>query len=215
MPPQGASIDVRRRATTRRARRSRRCRARPASSWPRRCSRTRRSTGFPDQNAAFLEVATGRADGIVVEDYLLAQFDKSNPGKLEKAAFAEPLDVQYGSWAVPKGNEDFVEYLDEWLCEAQDRRHARRAVQEELRRRGVPADAEPADGRVAALRPPDRRRGPAGLAARARGRRRRALRSASSTSASRSAARSTSSPGRASRSATTRARRDHVARAAR
>ena len=76
--------------------------------------------GLPDQNAAFLEVATGRADGIVVEDYLLAQFDKSNSGKLEAAPFSEPLDVQYGSWAVPKGHEDFVEYLDKWLCEAQD-----------------------------------------------------------------------------------------------
>jgi ABC-type amino acid transport substrate-binding protein len=76
--------------------------------------------GFPDQNAAFLEVATGRADGIVVEDYLLAQFQASNAGKLEKAAIAEPLDVQYGSWAVPKGNEAFIKYLDDWLCKAQN-----------------------------------------------------------------------------------------------
>jgi ABC-type amino acid transport substrate-binding protein len=75
--------------------------------------------GFPDQNAAFLEVATGRADAIVVEDYLLAQFQASNAGKLEKAAIAKPLDVQYGSWAVPKGNADFVKYLDTWLCKAQ------------------------------------------------------------------------------------------------
>ena len=75
--------------------------------------------GFPDQNAAFLEVATGRADGIVVEDYLLAQFQASNAGKLDKAAIDKPLDVQYGSWAVPKGNEDFVKYLDGWLCKAQ------------------------------------------------------------------------------------------------
>jgi ABC-type amino acid transport substrate-binding protein len=75
--------------------------------------------GFPDQNAAFLEVATGRADGIVVEDYLLAQFQASNAGKLEKAAIAKPLDVQYGSWAVPKGNDAFVKYLDTWLCKAQ------------------------------------------------------------------------------------------------
>jgi ABC-type amino acid transport substrate-binding protein len=75
--------------------------------------------GFPDQNAAFLEVATGRADGIVVEDYLLAQFQASNAGKLDKAAIDKPLDVQYGSWAVPKGNEDFVKYLDTWLCKAQ------------------------------------------------------------------------------------------------
>lgn len=76
-------------------------------------------TGFPDQNAAFLEVATGRADAIVVEDYLLAQFQASNPGKLEKARTPKPLDVQYGSWAVPKGHEAFVAYLDKWLCGAQ------------------------------------------------------------------------------------------------
>jgi ABC-type amino acid transport substrate-binding protein len=75
--------------------------------------------GFPDQNAAFLEVATGRADGTVVEDYLLAQFQASNPDKLEKAAIDKPLDVQYGSWAVPKGNDAFVEYLNTWLCAAQ------------------------------------------------------------------------------------------------
>jgi ABC-type amino acid transport substrate-binding protein len=75
--------------------------------------------GFPDQNAAFLEVATGRADGIVVEDYLLAQFQASNAGKLDKAAIDKPLDVQYGSWAVPKGNEEFIKYLDTWLCKAQ------------------------------------------------------------------------------------------------
>jgi ABC-type amino acid transport substrate-binding protein len=75
--------------------------------------------GFPDQNAAFLEVATGRADAVVVEDYLLAQFDKSNPNQLEQADIPEPLDVQYGSWAVPKGNEAFVQYLDQWLCEKQ------------------------------------------------------------------------------------------------
>jgi ABC-type amino acid transport substrate-binding protein len=76
--------------------------------------------GFPDQNAAFFEVATGRADGTVVEDYLLAQFQASNPNKLEKAAIAKPLDVQYGSWAVPKGNDAFVAFLDKWLCEKQN-----------------------------------------------------------------------------------------------
>lgn len=75
--------------------------------------------GFPDQNAAFLEVSTGRADAVVVEDYLLAQFQASNPDELEKAALGEPLQVEYGSWAVPKGNEDFVAYLDKWLCEKQ------------------------------------------------------------------------------------------------
>ena len=75
--------------------------------------------GFPDQNAAFLEVATGRADAVVVEDYLLAQFQASNADQLAKAELGEPLHVEYGSWAVPKGNEDFVAFLDKWLCEKQ------------------------------------------------------------------------------------------------
>ncbi len=75
--------------------------------------------GFPDQNAAFLEVATGRADGVVVENYLLAQYQASNPDELGEAALGEPLHVEYGSWAVPKGNEAFVAFLDKWLCEKQ------------------------------------------------------------------------------------------------
>jgi ABC-type amino acid transport substrate-binding protein len=75
--------------------------------------------GFPDQNAAFLEVATGRANAIVVEDYLLAQFQASNPNQLEKAQLPKPLDVQYGSWAVPKGRDAMVKRLDDWLCKAQ------------------------------------------------------------------------------------------------
>lgn len=76
-------------------------------------------TGFADQNAAFLQVATGRANGIVVEDYLLAQYQASNKNQLAKAAIGKPLDVQYGSWALPKGNTAFVNYLDTWLCARQ------------------------------------------------------------------------------------------------
>ena len=62
------------------------------------------SKSFPDQNAAFLEVATGRAHGIVVENYLLAQFNKSNGNTLKQVAFKKPLHVEYGSYAVQKGN---------------------------------------------------------------------------------------------------------------
>jgi ABC-type amino acid transport substrate-binding protein len=75
--------------------------------------------GFPDQNAAFLEVATGRADGVVVENYLLAQYQASNPDELAEAELGEPLHVEYGSWAVPKGNDAFIAFLDKWLCEKQ------------------------------------------------------------------------------------------------
>ncbi|NUR76797.1 MAG: transporter substrate-binding domain-containing protein [Thermoleophilia bacterium] len=79
-----------------------------------------KSMSFPDQNAAFLEVATGRANGIVVENYLLAQFNKSNPDKqLKQAAFPKPLHVEYGSWAVQKGNSALVKFLNSFICKAQ------------------------------------------------------------------------------------------------
>jgi len=79
------------------------------------------SKSFPDQNAAFLEVATGRADAIVVENYLVAQFNKSNPGnKLKEAPFKRPLTVEYGSWAVQKGNTALARYLSGFICKAQN-----------------------------------------------------------------------------------------------
>ena len=77
------------------------------------------SKSFPDQNAAFLEVATGRADAIVVENYLLAQFNKSNGNKLKQAAFPKPLHSEYGSWAVQKGNSALLKKLNQFLCTVQ------------------------------------------------------------------------------------------------
>ena len=77
------------------------------------------SKSFPDQNAAFLEVATGRADGIVVENYLLAQFNKSNGNKLKQVAFKKPLHVEYGSYAVQKGNTSLANYLSAFICKQQ------------------------------------------------------------------------------------------------
>ena len=77
------------------------------------------SKSFPDQNAAFLEVATGRADGIVVENYLLAQFNKSNGNKLKQVAFSKPLHVEYGSYAVQKGNTALASYLSKFICTVQ------------------------------------------------------------------------------------------------
>jgi ABC-type amino acid transport substrate-binding protein len=78
-----------------------------------------KSTSFPDQNAAFLQVATGRANGIVVENYLLAQFNKSNGNKLKQVAFPKPLHVEYGSYAVQKGNTALASYLSKFICTVQ------------------------------------------------------------------------------------------------
>jgi ABC-type amino acid transport substrate-binding protein len=77
------------------------------------------SRSFPDQNSAFLEVSTGRADGIVVENYLLAQFNKSNNNVLKQVAFKKPLHVEYGSYAVQKGNTALANYLSRFICSMQ------------------------------------------------------------------------------------------------
>jgi ABC-type amino acid transport substrate-binding protein len=76
--------------------------------------------GFGQQNAALLEVATGRAQGAVLEDYILAQFMASNKGQLKVADLPEPLAIGYGNWAVQKGNSKLVDALNEFLCGAQN-----------------------------------------------------------------------------------------------
>lgn len=73
-------------------------------------------TGFADQNAALLQVATGRAQGSVLEDYILANYQESNPGQVKKAELPEPLSIGYGSWAVQKGNSALQSALDSYLC---------------------------------------------------------------------------------------------------
>ena len=78
------------------------------------------SSSFPDQNAAFLEVATGRASGIVVENYLLAQFNKSNGNKLKQVPFPKPLHVEYGSYGVQKGNAKLAAGLSQFICKTQN-----------------------------------------------------------------------------------------------
>ena len=77
------------------------------------------SKSFVKQNAAFLEVATGRANAIVVENYLLAAFQKANPGKLKLVKLAKPLNVEYGSYGVQKGNAKLAKGLSAFICKEQ------------------------------------------------------------------------------------------------
>lgn len=76
--------------------------------------------GLADQNTTLLQVRAGRAKGAVLEDYLLAQYLKSNPGTLREAKLAKPLSLSYGSWGVQKGNKTLTTKLDAFLCKAQN-----------------------------------------------------------------------------------------------
>jgi len=75
--------------------------------------------GLADQNATLLQVRTGRAQGAVLEDYILAQYLKTNAGTLREAKLAAPLSLSYGSWGVQKGNTTLKTKLDAFLCKAQ------------------------------------------------------------------------------------------------
>jgi ABC-type amino acid transport substrate-binding protein len=70
---------------------------------------------FPQQDAAFLEVASGRADAIVVESYLAERFIQANPDQLAIVALDAPLQIEYGSYAIPLGDDKFLTYLNSWL----------------------------------------------------------------------------------------------------
>ena len=75
---------------------------------------------FPQQNDAFLEVVSKRADAIVVEEYLLIQFNKTNPGQLKKVALPASLSEAFGQWAVQLGNNALDAKLTRWLCSNQE-----------------------------------------------------------------------------------------------
>lgn len=87
---------------------------------------------FTSDTAALLQVATHRANGAVIENYLLAEFSHSNPGELKVEQFPKPLEIQYGSWAVRKGNAAFVSYLNKWLCGEQTTGFLGHAYQEAI-----------------------------------------------------------------------------------
>lgn len=72
---------------------------------------------FPTQDAAFLEVASGRADGIVAEANLFGYFNKNNPGLLKQVALPEDLRNYFGHWTVQLGNTALQAELKNWLCE--------------------------------------------------------------------------------------------------
>lgn len=70
---------------------------------------------FPQQDAAFLDVATGRSDALVVESYLAERFIQANPGQLAVVPLGVPLQIEFGAYALPYGDDEFLHYLNNWL----------------------------------------------------------------------------------------------------
>ncbi len=68
-----------------------------------------------EQQPAFLEVASGRADAIVVEEYLAVPFVEEHPGT-EILNPDEPFSQEFGYWALPRGGVIWHNYLENWLA---------------------------------------------------------------------------------------------------
>lgn len=72
---------------------------------------------LPDQNAAILEVASGRADGGVMTTPVFSGYAKNNPGVLKRIDLDKPLGSYFGNWTVQLGNTALSARLQKWLCD--------------------------------------------------------------------------------------------------
>lgn len=67
-----------------------------------------------DQQPAMLEVASGRAQGGIVEAYLAIPFVEQNPtAKILNPE--EPFSLEFGSYALPRGDIDWWMFVNGWL----------------------------------------------------------------------------------------------------
>jgi ABC-type amino acid transport substrate-binding protein len=68
-----------------------------------------------EQQPALLEVASGRAQGVVVEEYLAGPFVKENAGKVHVLNPNKPFSLEYGCYALPKGDVVWQEWVNNWI----------------------------------------------------------------------------------------------------
>jgi polar amino acid transport system substrate-binding protein len=67
-----------------------------------------------EQQPALLEVASGRADGAIVEEYLGKPFVKQNPS-VKILNPDQPFSLEYGCYAVRRGDVDFLVWVNNWV----------------------------------------------------------------------------------------------------
>ncbi len=67
-----------------------------------------------DQQPALLEVASGRAQGSIVEAYLAADFVRQNP-QAKVLNPEKPFSLEFGQYAVPRGDLDWLMWVNSWL----------------------------------------------------------------------------------------------------
>lgn len=75
---------------------------------------------FPTQDASILEVTSGRADAVILENPILGNFQKTNPGVLKAVKLEKDINSYFGWWTVQLGNTALADRLKAWLCEKQE-----------------------------------------------------------------------------------------------
>lgn len=76
--------------------------------------------GYPNSESPLLDVASGRAQGAVLESYLVVAYSQVHPSQLKALRFPSSiLPTYFAAWAVQKGNTAFQKYLNNWLCTRQ------------------------------------------------------------------------------------------------
>ena len=68
-----------------------------------------------DQQEAMMEVTSGRADGVVAEEYLAMPLIANFPNKVKILNPDQPFKDEMGAWAVRPGDYRFLRYLNNWL----------------------------------------------------------------------------------------------------
>ncbi len=65
-----------------------------------------------DSAQLLMEVATGKADAVILDPQSAARFMENNPGKIRRLS-DEPLAVQGGGFSVKKGEQELLNMLNE------------------------------------------------------------------------------------------------------
>jgi ABC-type amino acid transport substrate-binding protein len=68
-----------------------------------------------EQQPALLEVSSGRADGVIVEEYLAKPFVAANSAAVKILNPNQPFSLEYGCYAVRKGDTDWLLWLNNWV----------------------------------------------------------------------------------------------------
>lgn len=68
------------------------------------------------QDAALLEVSSGRAQASVVEEYLAGPYQAENEDTVHLLNNGEAFTTQYGAYAMPQGDQEWLNWVNNWIA---------------------------------------------------------------------------------------------------